>query len=186
MSGLQLDGSLAFPATTISTLVSGVFTQSTLFHKVAAETGTTDDLTSITPDTTTTYNGAMIILMADTGDTITIHHNEAAAPYPIIFANGKDLAVSGNMRIPLWFNGTNWGDACWFVAAAEITDELTTITFTAPTPDYAIQALTQTTPFGFVTADEGHTVLSVIANLQARVNALETVLVNLGILADAD
>lgn len=73
------------------------------------------------------------------------------------------------------------------VQPSEITDELTTIAHTAPgTPDYAIQNLTSTSPFGFVTQDEGNTVLSVIANLQARVNALETVLVSLGLLADAD
>lgn len=72
----------------------------------------------------------------------------------------------------------------------EITDELTTITFTAPgTPDYAIQDLIDSSggaAFGFATKDEGNTVLSVVANLQARVNALETTLVNLGLLADAD
>lgn len=51
---------------------------------------------------------------------------------------------------------------------------LTTITHTAPgTPDYAIQNLTTSTPYGFVTADEGNTVLKVIANLQARVTDLE-------------
>ena len=73
------------------------------------------------------------------------------------------------------------------VQPAEITDELTTITHTAPgTPDYAIQNLTDTNGFGFATADEGNTVLSVIANLQARVNDLELRLVSLGLLADAD
>ncbi len=69
----------------------------------------------------------------------------------------------------------------------EITDELTTVTHTSPgTPDYALQDLVQNTGFGFVTKDEGNTVLSVIANLQARVNELETALVALNLLADAD
>lgn len=73
------------------------------------------------------------------------------------------------------------------IQQTELTDELTTITHTAPgTPDYAIQDLTQTTPFGFVTKDEGNTVLSVIANLQARVNELENKLVAYGLLPDAD
>ena len=73
------------------------------------------------------------------------------------------------------------------VQQTELTDELTTITHTAPgTADYAIQNLVAATGFGFVTADEGNTVLSVIANLQARVNELETKLVALGFLADAD
>lgn len=60
------------------------------------------------------------------------------------------------------------------VAGAALTTGLTTVTHSEPsTPDYAIQDLTTTTPYGFVTADEGQTVLKVIANLQARVNELE-------------
>jgi len=59
--------------------------------------------------------------------------------------------------------------------AAALTTQLTSITHTAPsTPDYAVQDLTQTTPFGFATKDEGNTVLSVILNLQTRVSQLET------------
>ena len=55
------------------------------------------------------------------------------------------------------------------------TAALTDITFTAPSPaDFAIQDLTQTTPFGFVTKNEGNTVLAVIANLQTRVAQLES------------
>lgn len=55
------------------------------------------------------------------------------------------------------------------------TAALTTLTHTSPTtPDYAIQNLTTTTPFGFVTADEGNSVLSVVKNLQLRVAALES------------
>ena len=72
------------------------------------------------------------------------------------------------------------------VQQTELTDELTTITHTAPgTADFDIQNLSLT-GYGFVTEDEGNTVLSVIANLQARVNELETKLVALGFLADAD
>lgn len=55
-----------------------------------------------------------------------------------------------------------------------LTAQLTTITHTAPgTPDYAIQDLTNVNGYGFVTKDEGNTVLSVIANLQTRVAELE-------------
>jgi len=57
---------------------------------------------------------------------------------------------------------------------AALTAALTTLTYTAPgTPDYAVQDLTNSGGYGFVTKDEGNTVLSVIANLQARVNELE-------------
>lgn len=64
-----------------------------------------------------------------------------------------------------------------------LTAQLTTLTHTAPgTPDYAIQNLTTTTPYGFVTADEGNSVLKVIANLQTRLSELETALQNAGLL----
>ena len=72
------------------------------------------------------------------------------------------------------------------VRQTELTDELTTVTFSAPgTPDYAIQDLA-VGGYGFVTADEGQTVLSVIANMQTRINELETKLVAYGLLLDAD
>jgi hypothetical protein len=65
-----------------------------------------------------------------------------------------------------------------------LTAGLTTITYTAPgTPDYAIQNFTQTTPFGFVTADEANTVLKVIENLQIKVAELEARLEELGLVA---
>lgn len=67
---------------------------------------------------------------------------------------------------------------------AALTTQLTSITHTAPgTPDYAIQDLTQTTPFGFATKDEGNTVLSVIANLQARLAQVEARLESLNLIA---
>lgn len=65
-----------------------------------------------------------------------------------------------------------------------LTAQLTSITHTEPgTADYAIQNLTQTSPFGFVTQDEGNTVLKVILNLQTRVQELETKLETLGLIA---
>ena len=70
------------------------------------------------------------------------------------------------------------------VQGAALTTALTSITASAPgTPDFAIANLTDTTPFGFVSADEGQTVLTVIANLQARVNELDARLQAYGLLA---
>lgn len=67
---------------------------------------------------------------------------------------------------------------------AALTAQETTITHTAPeTADYAIQDFTQTTPFGFVTADEANTVLKVIANLQVRLAEVEARLEAAGIVA---
>ena len=69
------------------------------------------------------------------------------------------------------------------VKPTAMTTQLTTITYTDPgTPDYAVSDVTQTTPFGFTTADEARTVLSVIKNLQDRVGQLETKLQALGLL----
>lgn len=64
-----------------------------------------------------------------------------------------------------------------------LTAQLTTITHTEPgTADYAIQGVTSTTPFGFVSADEGNTVLKVIANLQTRLSEVEARLQDLNII----
>lgn len=60
-------------------------------------------------------------------------------------------------------------------AGAALTAQLTTITpaDAEGTPDYAIAALTSTTPFGFASAQEGITVLYVIKNLQVRLAEVE-------------
>jgi hypothetical protein len=60
------------------------------------------------------------------------------------------------------------------VQGTALTAQLTTITQAGSfTPDYALQAVTNTTPYGFVTADEAETFISVVENLQARVAELE-------------
>lgn len=70
------------------------------------------------------------------------------------------------------------------VQPTALTAQLTDLTYTAPgTPDYTIQDLTNSSGYGFVTKDEGNTVLSVIKNLQTRVSELETKLKALGLLA---
>ena len=62
------------------------------------------------------------------------------------------------------------------VKAAALTTQLTSITIAdaAGTPDYAIAAVTQTTPFGFAAAAEAITVLYVIQNLQVRMAEAES------------
>lgn len=67
---------------------------------------------------------------------------------------------------------------------AALTVGLTHLTAKLPVlPDYVIADLTQTTPFGFVSANEGQTVLTVIANLQTRVTELEHRLQAYGLLS---
>jgi hypothetical protein len=83
-----------------------------------------------------------------------------------------------------YLNGATIQNPVYTAKGAALTAQLTTITSTAPgTPDYAIQDLTDTTPFGFASKDEGNTVLSVIANLQTRVSQLESRLQALGLIA---
>lgn len=62
---------------------------------------------------------------------------------------------------------------------AALTTQLTSLTHTAPgTPDYAIQdlILTAGASYGFVTKDEGNSVLKVIVNLQVRLLEVEAAL----------
>lgn len=112
----------------------------------------------------------------------------------ILFTNFTAYRFDAEVEIDgdLNHDGTNIG---FFGTApttkqTELTDELTSITHTAPgTPDYAIQDLIDSSAgacFGFATKDEGNTVLSVVLNLQTRVNELETKLVAYGLLADSD
>lgn len=83
------------------------------------------------------------------------------------------------------FSGTHLGfyNVIPVVRPTALTTQLTSLTHVAAgTPDYALQDLVQNTGFGFVTKDEGNTVLSVILNLQIRVAELETKLRALGLL----
>lgn len=68
-------------------------------------------------------------------------------------------------------------------AGAALTAQLTTITpaDAEGTPDYAIAALTSTTPFGFAAAQEGITLLYVVKNLQVRLAEVEARLEAAGI-----
>jgi len=121
------------------------------------------------------------------------YQNSAGTVQLALAGNGRDFILDTTTGTKL---GTSTSQKLGFfnatpvVQPTEITDELTTITHTAPgTPDYALQDLVDSgagSAFGFASKDEGNTVLSVIVNLQARVNELETVLSSLGLVADAD
>lgn len=65
-----------------------------------------------------------------------------------------------------------------------MTSTLTSLTQAGTfTPDYAIQAMTNTSPYGFATLDEAETVLSVILNIQTRLDEAEDKLQSLGLFA---
>ena len=83
-----------------------------------------------------------------------------------------------------YLDGPTIANPTYAAKGAGLTAQLTTITSTAPgTPDYAIQDLVNTSAYGFVTKDEGNSVLAVIANLQTRVAQLETQLKALNLIA---
>ena len=69
--------------------------------------------------------------------------------------------------------------------AAALTTQLTTISIAdaAGTPDYALSALTTTSPYGLATAAEAITLLYVIKNLQTRMAELESRLQAYGLAA---
>jgi len=79
-----------------------------------------------------------------------------------------------------------WG-ATPIVRPTALTTALTTVTYTTPgTPDYALQDLIDSgagSAWGFATQDEGNSLLSVVANLQTRINELETKLKAVGVIA---
>ena len=68
---------------------------------------------------------------------------------------------------------------------AALTTQLTTVTIAdaASTPDYALSALTTTSPYGLATLAEAVTLLYVIQNLQVRMAEAETKLKALGLVA---
>ena len=83
------------------------------------------------------------------------------------------IADKGGKTTPPWRRWLQKLEAFFLEPGTALTTQLTTITHTAPgTPDYALQNLANP-GFGFATADEGNTLLSVVANLQARVAQIE-------------
>lgn len=94
---------------------------------------------------------------------------------------GDDLNVSGDLTITgdlpvtgqLGVNGTTPPAA----QAAALTADAGTVTYTVTdTPDYALQTLTNTTPYGFATLGEAEGLVEVVKGLQTRVAELEAML----------
>jgi hypothetical protein len=71
------------------------------------------------------------------------------------------------------------------VQSSALTTQLTTITIAdaAGSPDYALSALTTTSPYGLATQAEAITLLYVIKNLQERLAQVEAALEAKGIVA---
>lgn len=123
----------------------------------------------------------------ETGTGLNVFGTSPTFTTSIIMADAADIVVNATTGTKIGTATTQklgFFNAAPVVQQTALTVQSTTITHTAPgTNDFAIQALTQTTPFGFVTSDEGNTVLLVIANLQTRVAEIQTKLQALGFLA---
>jgi len=111
-----------------------------------------------------------------------IEHNTDTA-----IADGKNVILNTT-------TGTKFGTATTqklafynstpVVQPTALTGQETTITFTEPgTPDYALQDMTNSSPWGFADGDEARTFVGVVENLQVRVDEIETKLQSLGLLA---
>lgn len=92
-------------ATTL-TISSGVVTVTQMVHVIAAETGTTDDLETITDGITgqTSAGLAVLLLIADTGDTITLKHGTDNLDLP----GDADIDLDDDHWIMLLWSGSNW------------------------------------------------------------------------------
>ena len=133
-------------------------------------------------------------IRTNAGNIVFNEGGDASTDFRVESSNYDALFIDGgNDSIDIMHNAA--GKIAFFavtpvVRQTELTDELTTITHTAAgTPDFVVQDLVDSgvgSAFGFATKDEGNTVLSVIVNLQARVNELETKLTAYGLLQDAD
>lgn len=89
--------------TQIVTIASGVATVSEMTPVVAlaAESSTTDQLDTLT--VTGAKQGDTIMLVADTGDTITVDDAN-------IDLSAATIVLSGVVSLVLWYNGTGWSE----------------------------------------------------------------------------
>jgi len=109
MSGSVNIHGLALKAATTLTLSSGAATVTQNAHIIAAETGTTDDLDTLTLgyDNLTVDSvdyWPLLFLQADTGDTITIKHGTGNFDLPA----DTDITLVADSWQLFIYNGTNW------------------------------------------------------------------------------
>ena len=97
-NGAQNIGTLNLNDATILTIATAIITAVQSYHTVAAETGTTDTLSTVNGDTA----GDILVLKADAGDTITVDNADN-----ILLAGGT-MALTANDTITLISDGTNW------------------------------------------------------------------------------
>jgi len=98
LNGVEAFERQLFTTASIKTISSGSITAPTLaLHVVAAESGTADDL-----DTITASNNFFVVLKADAGDTITIRSGVGNISTP----SGGSMILTGNRVALLWCQGS--------------------------------------------------------------------------------
>jgi predicted GH43/DUF377 family glycosyl hydrolase len=91
-----------YPYPPILTISGGTVTITSDWHIIAAESGTTDDLATISGGVA----GQFLLIQPDSGDTITVKHGTGN-----IYLNGEeDFVLDGEKSLLLFFDGTNWSD----------------------------------------------------------------------------
>lgn len=94
----------------ICTIASGVLTCTGSFVAAAAESGTTDTVDSIALSGATATNGDLLIIIADTGDTITFDDAN-------IDLGDTTRAVAPGGIIILRYDGTSWVEVVFLAGA---------------------------------------------------------------------
>jgi len=100
---------IAFQDYSVLTIVSGVVTVTKMLHTVAAETGTADNLDTLTVGNSALLSGGVtfrpfLVLQADAGDTITIRHAEDNIYIP----GAANVTLTENNLALFMYDGTNW------------------------------------------------------------------------------
>ena len=109
MSGSVNIHALAFKAATTLTLSGGAQVVTQKLHIIASEVGATDDLDTLTLgydclSLDTTDYWPLLMLKADTGDTITIRHGTGNFDLP----GDGDAILTDDCWLMFIHNGTNW------------------------------------------------------------------------------
>ncbi len=98
---------ISYEATVAATLSSDILTVTAGFHTITSESSTSDDLATITLGavgyTPATF---LLLIMAAAGHTITVKHNTGN----IKLNASDDFTLSGDRRLFLFYDGTDWGD----------------------------------------------------------------------------
>lgn len=116
-------------------IATGVFTASTSYMRVGAESGTSDSVSTITWSGAT--DGQILMLSVTSGDTITFTNDTAGAANLDLGSNV--VLDSSNERLILQFDGTNWVQLA-NSANIESVEKTVSETFTILEPD-AVQGV---------------------------------------------